>query len=93
MDGSTGSKQRRLTEGDMTQLRKPVIREVSATVRDAGRVRPLVIRLIDAGLELRQKGCRTTYLLPYGVAWIKAAQLAADARRAERKQRKKAGDQ
>ena len=69
----------------MTQLHRPMIREVSVTVRDAGRVRPLVVGLTDYGFELRQKGSRQRYFLPYALAWLRAAELAAAARREARK--------
>jgi hypothetical protein len=45
----------------------------------------LVVGLTDYGFELRQKGSRQRYFLPYALAWLRAAELAAAARREARK--------
>lgn len=78
----------------MTKLSKTVQRETSATVRDAGRVRQVIVSLEPTCLiGLRLKGTRTTYYLDAAGAWYAAvrAQAAADARdrRQKRRQRKK----
>lgn len=67
----------------MTRLTKPVRREVAAEVQR--RPTALVVTLTAAGVEFREKGRRTAYLLPYGVGYLKAAGMAADAIRRERK--------
>jgi len=72
----------------MTALRRPVTRETQATIRDRGRVRSLVVTLEPAGISLRGKGCRTSYLLPYQSAWLRAVTLEVDRERAERKARR-----
>lgn len=68
-----------------TELRKPVTRELSTLVRSAGRVRPLVATITAGGIELRQKGTRTRYLVPWGHAWVQGAKLHAAAVAAEKK--------
>lgn len=68
---------------------RPVRREVT---RERGR--DLIVRLAPEGIYLREKGRRTAYLLPYGVAYVRGAMLAADQLRrdkaAARKERAKA---
>ena len=56
-----------------TKLTRPVRREV-LTLRGS----ELIVTLTDVGLELREKRRRTAYLLPYGAAFMRAAELAAD---------------
>lgn len=77
-----------------TELRRAVARELGTFVRSAGRVRPLVATITAQGLELRQKGTRTRYVLPWGVAWVQAAKLhaaeQAAARKAARAERRRA---
>ena len=49
----------------------------------------LVVRMSPEGLWIREKGRRTAYLMPYGVAYLRAALMAADAdRRAKAAARK-----
>lgn len=71
--------------------RSHVTRETSATVRDRGRVRPIVATLNGAGILLRLKGCRLTFLLPYDVAYWRAARLQAEQARAEKRAARKGG--
>ncbi len=71
-----------------TPLTKPIARETGRLVRTPTGVRPMIATLTAEGLELRAKGTRTRYLLPYGSAWIRAAQLAAAQQVAERKERR-----
>jgi hypothetical protein len=49
----------------------------------------LVITLAPEGAWLREKGRRTAYLMPYGVAHQLAVRMAVDAERRERKARRK----
>ena len=66
-------------------LTRPVRRQVSTTTGQ-----PLVLLLSPEGIWLRQPRKRTAYLLPYGVAWVTAARLTADAAvRAKRLARKR----
>lgn len=58
---------------------RPVRREVR-TARGAA----LIVELGPHGITLREKRRRTSFLLPYGVAFQRAAALAAEAARAER---------
>jgi hypothetical protein len=44
--------------------------------------RPLMVKLTPEGIYLREKGRRTSYLLPYGVGYMRAVWLAANALRA-----------
>lgn len=75
-----------------TELRKAVARELPHVVRTPTGTRPLVATITAAGVELRAKGTRTRYLLPWGAAWIRAAALHAaaekEARRAARAERR-----
>lgn len=68
-----------------TIITKPVAREVPYRVRTPKATRPIIATLTVHGIALRAKGTRTTYLLPYGTAWIRAAQLAAAEATAARK--------
>lgn len=68
-----------------TPLRRAVSRETAKLVRLPQGVRPLVATLTAEGIELRAKGTRTPYLIPYGVAWVQGARLKAAAQVAERK--------
>lgn len=68
-----------------TVITKPVAREVPYRVRTPKATRPIIATLTVDGIALRAKGTRTTYVLPYGTARIRAAQLAAAAAAADRK--------
>ena len=70
----------------MTVLTRPVTRELDYLIRDRGRVRPMMATFTASGIELRAKGTRTSFLLPWGSAYVRAAQLAAAAKAAEKKQ-------
>lgn len=69
----------------MVSISKTVRRKVATT-----RGTPLVVALAPEGIWLREPRRRTAYLLPYGVAFIKAATLAADAERARKRAARKA---
>lgn len=68
-----------------TRLTRPVRRETDVT--HAGR--PIIVVLSSAGFMLREKGRRTTYLLPYRYALVTAARLHADAKVAKRRPKAK----
>ena len=63
-----------------TRITKAVSREICV----AGYVTPMIITLTAAGVTYRFKGSRTTYLLPHGLAFQRAATLEADRRRSDR---------
>ena len=63
----------------MTELTRAVRRGVLTT-----RGQSLVVVLAPEGIWVREKRRRTSYLLPYGIAWQHAAELYA---RAERKRK------
>lgn len=67
-----------------TRLDRPVRRRVETASRD------LVVTMTAAGLELREAGRRTSYLLPWGAAFLRAASLTAQAEVAEKRRAKKA---
>lgn len=47
----------------------------------SARSRPYIVTLVPEGIQLREKGRRTAYLMPYGHAYVGAARLHADAER------------
>lgn len=53
------------------------------------RSRPLIVTLAADGIQLREKGRRTSYLMPYGHAYVSAARLFADAERRRKKEERK----
>lgn len=61
-------------------LNKPVSRAIAL---HPGEV--VIVTLSRTGILFRLKGTRTTYTLPYGIAYQRAAALAADEQRAERR--------
>jgi hypothetical protein len=65
--------------------RSQVRREVST-----GRGQALVVTLSPEGAWIREKGRRTAFLLPYGVAYQYAARMAVDAAKRERKDKRRA---
>ena len=75
----------------MTMLNKPVRRETAASIRDGGKLLPIMLELHPAYLVLRQKGRRQKLTLDYGTAYIMAAQALADERRRARVQARKEG--
>ena len=76
----------------MTNLNKPVHRITDTLQRDRGKLRNIVASLTREGLALRLKGCQNTLLLPYAVAYGRAAAIEADRlvveRQAARKHKK-----
>lgn len=63
-----------------TQLSKPVARGVYAP-----RHGDLVVTLAAEGIYYREKGRRTSFLIPHGVAFQRAVQLHLTQQRAEKK--------
>ena len=64
---------------------RPVRREVR-TARGLA----VIVEIGPHGLTLREKRRRTSYLLPFGVAYQRAVALAVEAARAERKAMRRA---
>lgn len=59
-----------------TKLTRPVSRELPLVLDST----PLVVTLTVAGILFRLKRSKTSFLLPYGLAYQRAAQLEADQR-------------
>lgn len=74
----------------MTTLNRNLNREVPATVRDGGRLRPIILELKpgDPCMYLRQKGTRRRYALPYESAYMQAVWLEVDRVKREKKARR-----
>jgi hypothetical protein len=68
-----------------TKLSRPVTRAVVDR-----RGAPLVVTLETHGVRFREPRRRTSYLLPYGVGFVEAARLFADAERRRKAAEKKA---
>lgn len=78
----------------MTQIRfnpKPRWRESNVITRDRGRIRQILVAAEPDSLLIRLKGTRGVLRLPYGVAYTRAAVLAADQVRRDRKEAKRKG--
>lgn len=74
----------------MTAINRILKRETPASVRDAGRLRAVIVELQpqDPCLYLRQKGTRRRYALPYEAAYLYAVKLAVEnSRRLKRERR------
>ena len=74
----------------MTTTTKPVRRETFASVRERGRIRPLVIELNTTYLRVRLKGSRRFYTVTYDQVWGLGARNAAEERRREKAAARKA---
>jgi len=74
----------------MTILQKSVRRETAASIRDGGKLLPIIIEIFPGYLTLRQKGRRRRLTLDYGAAYMVAARALADDRRREKMQARKA---
>lgn len=75
----------------MTPIRKAVFRESSATIRERGRSRAIVVGIMPGDvLELRLKGTRRRYLLGITSAFYQAVRLHAEHEKRERAARRKA---
>lgn len=69
----------------MTPLSKPVRRSLMTP-----QGKQLVVTMSPEGLYVREKLRRTSYLLPWGAAYIRAALLHAERERADKIARRKA---
>ena len=69
----------------MTALKRPVRRETAASIRDAGRLLPIIVEIHPTYMLLRQKGCRRKYLLSYQTAYLQAVRQAVEQERREAK--------
>lgn len=69
----------------MTHVEQSPVRREARTARGDA----VVVFLRPEGIYLREKGRRTAFLMPYGVAYQYAAKLAVEAERRERKARKR----
>ena len=65
----------------MTHVEKSQVRREVRTARGQA----LVVTLSPEGAWVREKGRRTAYLLPYGVAYQYAVRMAVEATRREKK--------
>ena len=70
----------------MTHVERSQVRREVRTTRGQA----LVVTLAPEGAWVREKGRRTAYLMPYGVAYQYAAKMAIDAQRREKKAKRKA---
>ncbi|HET6497420.1 MAG TPA: hypothetical protein VFH61_18895 [Thermoleophilia bacterium] len=70
----------------MTSVEKSSVRRSVTTQRGQA----LVVTLAPEGAWIRERGRRTAYLMPYGVAYQQAARMAVDAQRRERKAKRRA---
>jgi len=68
----------------MTYINRPVRRETATSIRDGGRVLPVVIEIHPGYMTLRQKGCRRRYSLTYDAAYRYAVRLQVEFERRER---------
>jgi hypothetical protein len=66
----------------MTQIKqRPLKRETATSIRDGGKLLPIIVELHPGYLVLRQKGRRRGLVLDYSSAYVMAAQALADERR------------
>jgi hypothetical protein len=70
----------------MTHVEKSTVRREVRTARGQA----LIVTLAPEGMWVREKGRRTAFLMPYGVAYQRAAMMAADADRREKAAARKA---
>jgi hypothetical protein len=61
-----------------TRLTKPVTRVIEIDGK------PMNVTLSPLGISFREYKRRTTFLLPYGSAWLRAVTLFVDAQRREK---------
>jgi uncharacterized protein YqjF (DUF2071 family) len=76
---------------ELTYQAKPRWRKTETLTRDGGHVGVIVVALQPTALLLRIKGTRRVLSLPYSSAYTRAAILAADQVRTEKKLRRKGG--
>lgn len=70
----------------MTHLNKPVTRRTDTTSKG----KRIVVTIAKDALVFRLERCRYRYTLPIKTAWVYAAILTANAKRAEKAQARKA---
>ena len=70
----------------MTHVEKSQVRREVRTTRGQS----LVVTLAPEGAWIREKGRRTAYLMPYGIAYQYAARMAVDAAKREKKAKRRA---
>lgn len=70
----------------MTPLRKPVTRRTDVISKG----KRIVVTIEKESLVFRLERCRYRYTLPIKTAWVYAAILTANAKRAEKAQQRKA---
>lgn len=61
--------------------------EVSATIRDGGSPRPIVVRITPYEIEVRQKGRRRSYSLPWQAVYMAAVRAAVEEARQNRRKK------
>lgn len=72
----------------MTTIDRPVRRETATYKRDAGRARALVVELHPSHLEVRDKGTRRAFAIPYDAIYDLGCKLLARAEREEKRARR-----
>lgn len=75
----------------MTAINRPVRRETATYKRDAGRSRALLVELHPSHIEMRCKGTRRRFLVPYDAVYDLGCKLLARAAREEKRARKAGG--
>jgi len=76
----------------VTALKRPVRRETAASIRDAGRLLPIIVEIHPAFMLLRQKGCRRKYSLTYQSAYLFAVRQAVEETRRQKKAERSKGN-
>jgi hypothetical protein len=74
----------------MTTTTKPTRRETLSSIRERGKLRPIIVELASTYVKLRLKGMRYTFTVTYGQLFLMGAKNAAEARRQERETTRKA---
>ena len=69
----------------MTHVERSTVRRAVTTQRG----QTLVVTLAPEGAWIREKGRRTAYLMPYGVAYQQAARMAVDLTRRTKKAKRR----
>jgi len=72
----------------MTTTSKPIKRETLSSVRERGKVRPIVIELRPTYIYIRLKGTRKSFTATYDQLWTLGARNAAEALRRERAEKR-----
>jgi hypothetical protein len=74
----------------MTTTARPTKRETLSSVRERGKLRPIIVELASTYAKLRLKGCRYTLTITYSQMMRLGAENAAAARKRERIEKRKA---